>query len=75
MQKENVDFTKEFKTEVERQVAHLTIKCDYLKYKIAEVLVDESAEVRGQAKIELDALNKTLAELTSMMTWLNKVCE
>ena len=64
--------TKEFKDEVKRQIAHLTIKKDYLAHRLETDLVDESAQNRGKAKVELAALEQKIDELVKFDTWLNR---
>ena len=64
------DHKSEFVDEVERQICHVTIKRDYLAHRIETDLVDESAQNRAKAKLELDAFNQKLDELQKMYDWL-----
>lgn len=61
---------KEFKDEVERQVAHMTIKRNYLAHRLENDLKDESAQNRGKAKVELAALDQKIDELVKFDAWL-----
>lgn len=66
------DYTKEFKDEVARQLAHQTIKRDYLEHRIETDIRDESAQNRAKAKVELDALNQKITDLEKLNTWLTQ---
>lgn len=72
MPKTSTNYRKEFEDEVKRQVAHMTIKRDYLAYRLENDIRDESAQNRAKAKMELDALQHKLDELVAFDTWLNE---
>lgn len=72
MPKTSTNYRKEFEEEVKRQVAHMTIKRDYLAYRLEHDIRDESAQNRAKAKMELDALQHKLDELVAFDTWLNE---
>ena len=59
MQKE---YKKEFREGLERQIAHLTIKTDYIAFKVSEMEKDknETKEEIAKVKVDLNAHKKQL---------------
>lgn len=74
MPKKQDKYLVEFVDQVNRQVAHLTIKRNYVAYKVDKMVADksETTEEIGKIKLELGAINKQLVELESLQTWLSR---
>jgi hypothetical protein len=64
-------YVTEFKEELNRQVAHLGIKRDYLKYMLEnDTLVDSTEENKAKVKLDIDILDKKVKELQLMLLWM-----
>lgn len=72
MPKKQDKYLVEFKDQVNRQVAHLTIKRNYVAYKVDTMATTETNEEVAKVKLELGAINKQLTELESLQTWLSR---
>lgn len=63
-------YKKEFREGLERQIAHLTIKTDYIAFKVSEMEGNETKEEIAKVKVDLNAHKKQLKELEKMYAWL-----
>lgn len=63
-------YRQEFVDEVDRQLEHNEIRRDYLKFKIENLMQDDSAQNRGKANMELDAMEAKIDELKNFKEWL-----
>jgi peptidoglycan hydrolase CwlO-like protein len=70
MQKKYID---EFKKALKQQIGHLTIKTNYIDFKIDSMTIEgkETKEEIAKVKVDLNAHKKQLNELETMLAWLN----